>query len=237
MLKKLNEESVKTFNQDYVTEATWQMVVSAIEQQWGNKEFSFADLGGGNGLFTDRILAAFPQASGTLIDNSPYLIKENRPHERKRLIFDSIEQAPRHIQSVDIVFCNWLLHHLVADSYQVTRQNIVAALRLGKGLLAKDGRMSIFENLYEGILFHNLPSHLIFSLTSQTKLAPLLRRFGANTAGCGVCFLSKPEWRQTLKQSGLMIERVQEDEPWDFSWGKRALLHIKSVRVGHFWCK
>lgn len=235
-MRKLADSQIAAFDTEYVDANRWKMVAACITKYFPEGDFSFVDLGGGNGLFTDWILREFPWSRGVLIDNSEYLIGLNRPVPRKVLICDSIENTARYVGSADIIFCNWLLHHLVSDTYGATRMNITNALRMAKSLLSERGYFSIFENMYDGLYFDNLPSRLIFGLTANRTMAPVLRRLGANTAGCGVCFLSREKWDETVKQAGLTIESYTDDDPWPIAFYRRALLHLGNIRVGHYWC-
>lgn len=237
-LKKLDDSQLVKFNQEYVNSNLWEMVITCIRKQFPEGDFSFVDLGGGNGLFTDRLLNEFPKSRATLIDNSKYLIAINQKHPRKTIICDSIENTHKYVKNADLIFYNWLLHHLVSDAYITTRKNIDRTLFTAKTLLSNRGRISIFENMYDGIYFDKLPSRLIFNLSSSKLLAPFIRKLGANTAGCGVCFLSQLEWVDTITKVGLSVDKYSDDEPWtNISLYKKLILHLGPVRVGHFWVK
>ena len=66
--------------------------------------------------------------------------------------------------------------------------------------------------MYQGWVVENVPGRLIYHLTSAKLTASLARRMGANTAGVGVCFLSKHQWLMTF-------------------------LHLRQIRVGHVWLR
>ena len=85
-IKKLENNQLETFNKEYVNEERWPIVKQMIDQSFPEGRFSFLDIGGGNGIFTDKILAHYPEAVGTLLDNAEVLLEMNKSHPRKKLI-------------------------------------------------------------------------------------------------------------------------------------------------------
>ncbi len=238
-IKKLENNQLETFNKEYVNEERWPIVKQMIDHSFPEGRFSFLDIGGGNGIFTDKILAHYPNAVGTLLDNAEVLLEMNKSHPRKNLILSSAENLNKIFknQNFDVIFFNWVLHHFVAETYWDTRKTQNEILMQAQSILSEKGYISIFENMYVGALFKSLPSHLIFNLTSNKKIAPVTKIFGANTAGCGVCFLSDSTWKQEISKTDLSIANYQEFPKWKINILRKILLHIGSVRVGHFWLK
>jgi hypothetical protein len=236
-LRKLDASQVEAFDEEYVDDSRWGTVTSSIDQDFPGGEFTFLDLGGGNGMFADRMLAAYPRAKGTVLDNSEVLVSRNQPNERKTVILDSVENVAKLGTEYDIIFLNWLLHHVVGDSYAQTRRNQLWTLCTVHTLLTERGRVSVFENLYEGLLIENLPGWIIYELTSNRAITGITRGLGANTAGVGVCFLSKNQWLSTMQDARLKVLRCTEPDAWTWSlplvW--KICLHIRRRFVGHFW--
>lgn len=237
-LKTLNNSQVQSFDVEYVTDRRWQTVRGFIQSAFPLGEFEFLDIGGGNGLFADRLLNTFHNSRGVLLDNSQYLLNRNLLHKRKLLICETVENILNVFtdRKFDLIFLNWLLHHLVGSSYEESRGNITKALIAARSLLKPGGYISIFENMYDGILVDNLPGQLIYKLTSLQTIAPLMRALGANTAGCGVCFLSKRKWEETILSAGIKIVNYTDDDRWEIPLAHKIFLHVGPVRVGHFWC-
>jgi len=236
-MEQLRDEQLKAFDKEYVNDARWTPVARCIDRDFPDGRFTFLDIGGGNGLFADRILARYPASCGVVLDNSSLLLGRNRRSERKDLILASAEKlAELHLGQFDIIFFNWVLHHLVARRrYRASRRNIETVLRTARSLLTERGRVSIYENVYDGWLFDGLPSWLIYRATSSAALAAVARRAGANTAGVGVCFLSYKQWCAVLSRSGFHVLRHTPEKPWDISWPRQLLLHIRCVHCSHFW--
>lgn len=238
-MKKLDDSQVEAFDTDYVEGGRWDTVKARIDQDFPNGDFCFLDVGGGNGVFTDRLLGAYPNASGTVLDNSELLLSRNKKNERKTLVCESAENLSRIMEKFDLVCVHWLLHHLIGDSYGQTRRNQLAMLESLIGLLTKRGRISLFENMCNGWLIDNLPGQIIYQITSVKVIAGITRRLGANTAGVGVCYLSKNAWFSTIRKSGLEVLNYSEPDNWVWplrpEW--RIFLHMRNIRVGHFWLR
>jgi len=236
-MKKLAENQVKAFDIEFVDENRWKRIKALIDLDFRNRPFHLLDVGGGNGLFADRILATYPNAQVTVLDTSEALLGKNALHPRKICLLESAENLNQLSMKYDLISFNWLLHHLVGNSLLQTRQNQIETLKIARNLLSPDGRISVFENGYEGWIFKHLPGQLIYFLTSLKSIAPLTKKLGANTAGVGVCFLSKEEWFKTMNQAGLTVINYSEPDEWTWSiqWYWRILLHVKYRVIGLFW--
>jgi SAM-dependent methyltransferase len=238
-LRKLEDSQAATFDTDYVDEARWGSVKAGIDRDFPTGDFTFLDVGGGNGRFADRLLEEYPNATGTILDNSEVLLARNASNVRKTLVCESVENLGEVKGRFDVVSVHWLLHHLVGESYRQTRRNQLRALRTLRDLLTPRGRVSVFENMYQGWVFEDLPGRLVYHVTAARLIAALSRRMGANTAGVGVCFLSKHQWLASFRDCGLEVLAYTEPDQWAWSlrleW--RLLLHLRDVRVGHAWLR
>ena len=236
--RTLAPEQVEAFDVEYVTPPMWATLERLLAERFGDAPFRFLDIGGGNGMFTDRVLEAFPRATAILADRSADMLDRNRPHPRKRLVQASAERLDEALaddERADVIFLNWVLHHLVLDSYRDTRRMQRRVLADLHARLRPGGALSVFENLYEGWPHPGVPGRLIYHLTSRRSLAAFTRRMGANTAGVGVCFLCGAEWRAEWRRGGWSVLAHTAFEPWEVSWMRRAFLGVRGVRVGHFW--
>ncbi|MGA7541185.1 MAG: class I SAM-dependent methyltransferase [Steroidobacteraceae bacterium] len=238
-IRKLSDAQVEPFDMEYVEGRRWLAIRELIQRDFPDGDFTLLDVGGGNGRFADRILAEFPNSVATVLDNSESLLSRNAPNPRKTVIRESVENLASIDGSrrFDIVCFHWLLHHLVSDSYRRTSSNQLEALKCAKRLLTPRGRISVFENMYQGYVSEGLPGLLIYHLTSAKSLTRLVRAMGANTAGVGVCFRSSRDWARMTASAGL--QTADYTEPDDWVWPQRmawrVLLHIRSIRVGHLW--
>jgi len=239
-VRQLAEPQLQTFDHDYVSDRAFATIVEAIRHDFPNGNFSFLDVGGGRGFFADRLLEEFPSATCTVLDNAELLLSQNTTHPRKTLVLGSATEAA-HLFPNDafgIIFFNSALHHFVGKSYAETRRIQRDALAQARLLLAPGGGIIVTEVLYDGVLIHDLPGYLIYLLTSSSALAPLIKRLGANTAGCGVCFLSSYGWRGEFRRLGLResvmyLERTEVTARW-FAIRLR-LLAVRSRSQACFW--
>ena len=238
-LKRLSTDQLESFNTEYVNGELWDAVVNLIDRFFATGKFTFLDIGGGNGVFTDRILDHYPQSEAILLDNASNLIEINTQHPRKTIIMDSVENLENYLSTyaIDIIFINWVLHHLVSDTYKKTGNNIANTLTIIK----RNERVkyiAIFENMYNGILFDTLPSKLIYRITSLQSIKRWTRKMGANTAGTGVSFLSKKMWIKLLGTIfGSANLSVIDFGLWEIPIVRKVFLHIKNIYVSLFWIK
>jgi Methyltransferase domain len=234
-MKQLEDSQLETFDTEYVDEKRWKIIKEQIDKDFPGGDFSFLDVGGGNGVFADRLLKYYPKSKGTVLDNSQLLLNKNVADSRKTIICDSVENLNKLETKYDLICFNWLLHHLIGNSYLDTRKNMYTAIDTIVPLLTDRGRVSIFENMYNGLFIDGLPSLLIFTLTSSKAIAGFIKKMGANTAGVGVCFLSQKQWTKVLDQTNLKLLKYTDDDKWPIPLKLNVLLHIGNIRCGHFW--
>ena len=236
-MRQLSDSQLAAFDTEYVDADRWRLVKTNIDRDFPDGRFRFLDLGGGTGRFADLLLAHYPLAEGCVFDSSELLLAKNKPDQRKQLVCDSVENLGKLDGRFDLVAVHWLLHHLVGNSYAQTTTNQRSSLRGLASLLSERGRVSLFENNYQGLLLGALPGWLIYQATSMRALAALTRRLGANTAGVGVCFRSERQWRAMIAATGFKIVDYGEPDQWRWPlrWYWRVFLLLHRVRVGHYW--
>jgi len=220
-------------------DAKFQLLDELIE----DRPFKVLDLGGGNGLFADQLLARFPKSSVAVLDISSLLLENNTLSYRKELIQGSIEFMGDILvgRKFDCITVNWVLHHLVGRNYDACRKNCLDTLKQCRNLLNPNGILLVAENMFDGYLRSNLPSHLIYAITSIRApwFVRLTKRF-FNTAGVGVCFRSQQAWQDIFAESGFDSIAFQRGYVWELR-SLRAmafhLLFLRSVCHGHFFLR
>lgn len=239
MIKKLNDSQVAAFDTESMNDFRLGILKSKIDKYFPDGKFTFADLGCGNGFFADGVLDEYPNATAILLDNSDYILSKNKNVSRKTIVCDSIMNASLHIKNVDIVFMNWVLHHLVSNTYKESYSNINKALTLADSLLKNNGNsfISIFECMYNGLFLDSFPSYFIYQLSSNKMIAPIARKINASSAvaGVGVLFLSKKQWEKAINKADLNIIQYTDDEAIEFPAYQKIILHLGKTRQGHFW--
>lgn len=246
----LNETQTAAFDAEYHSGMELEAKFLFLERQLNDSSFTVLDLGGGNGVFVDHLLARFPEGSATILDSSSLLLQKNNPSNRKSLIHGSIEYVSEIFgeRTFDCITMNWVLHHLVGNSYRACLENCRKTLTQCRELLKPDGILIIAENMFDGYLGTNVPSHLIYFITAlrQPWCVRFTKRF-FNTAGTGVCFQSQREWQHIFAQAGFDVAAFQRGLEW--SWLEHTVrrrdfrnmavhsLFLKSVSHGHFFLK
>lgn len=193
------------------------------------------DVGGGNGAFLDRLLGRYPRAEAWLVDEAPQMIARNVAHERKQTlcgsVFDLDLLLPK--PKFDLVTVNVLLHHLVDDSPNETRERVVECLSLLRGRLRDGGVMAIYEQFYDSFVPGIDPGELIFGITRLRAAAPLLRALGFATAGIGVAFRSRRGWLELFEEAGL---RVSVEQTLHLDRMRLSRLGLGAYPIGaHLW--
>src|SRR5688572_22692908 len=128
-IKKLGEDQLKHFDREYVEPPMWPTVQARLGEF--DDDFALLDIGGGNGVFVDKVLDLFPRCRATLLDNAEPLLEANKPHPRKELVKASVEELRQVLgeRRFDVICYHWVLHHMVMPSYTATREMQVRVLR------------------------------------------------------------------------------------------------------------
>jgi len=237
--KKLRDDQLAAFDVPLSTNARVQDFFAKIHDHFGGHPFRHLDVGGGNGTFSDGLLERFPNCTSTVLDPAQVLLDRNSPNPRKTLVNSTVEEIGDKLgeEKFDLITVNWVLHHLVLGSYKETREHQLANLRRLGTYVSQDGKISVFENVLEGMMLPDLPARAVFGITSSRLLSPITKRLGANTAGTGVCYLSRRQWLALMSEAGLVID-FYRCYPKSVSNRMRALMMLLLARPpenGFFW--
>ena len=169
-----------------------------------------ADFGGGDGTVLDRCLENRSHAEGILVDVAPEMLEANLPNPRKRLVQADLTELrhdlPGDIQ-YDVALLNVVLHHcLSGDGVSATRRAQSDVLRAIGERLTPGGRIVVLEQVQDGWVFPDVTSLLVYRLTRSRLLAPMMRSFGANTAGVGVLFAPRSRLLRVFERAGMRVE-------------------------------
>jgi SAM-dependent methyltransferase len=200
------------------------------------------DCGGGNGQYLDMLLEQFPNAQGTLVDSAQFMLDQNKPHPRKQLILGNLEDLPHYVKIenrggvrclYDLICFSDVLHHCICPSYQETRQLQTTILKNAKTLLSPNGHIIVSERIVNSWLTDEYSVKLIYHLTRNKPLAKIIRFFGANTAGIGVCFISEKLFHKLCKDAGLVsVEDIHINADEKHSIKNSIILLFRSLSLG-----
>ena len=166
------------------------------------------DCGGGNGMYLDILLDLFSEAEGTLIDSAQFMLDQNKPHPRKRLLLENLADMSSLIdskQKFDLICFSDVLHHCIVPSYTGTRELQTTILKNAAKLLAPNGRILVSERIFDSWITDEYSTYLTYVLTRSRLLSGVTRLLGANTAGVGVCFVSQKRFQKLCENAGLVI--------------------------------
>jgi hypothetical protein len=191
------------------------------------------DMGGGCGFFARKLTQDMGLAV-KVIDMDLASVEACRAAGTEAVFGDALQ--PEVTGSEDIVCFNLILHHLVADSEQATRN----LQRLALAAWHQQTRyVFVNEYIYDSV-FGNLSGWLIFQITKSrflstvgrlvSRAVPSLR---ANTFGVGVRFRSHEEWRQLFSEAGFDVKASTLGADEGVSAARRLLL-IRKVRRDSF---
>ena len=240
--KQLNNSQLEHFNTDLMLESYWKSFLNELNRKIDTSNtFTLLDVGGGIGLFADKLLELYPKIEITIIDNSEYLLSLNKTDNRKILVNASVTNIPDFLKNkrFDIITINWVLHHLIGETRKASLEIITRTLLELKNHLNTNGNISVIENLYSGIVIDSFPSRFIYLLTSikNPVLSGFIRKAGFNTAGTGVCFMSEKILRNIIKDAGLKIEASNTLDSWGYNIAVRTVLHTHPAKITNLWLK
>ncbi|MCL1863989.1 MAG: class I SAM-dependent methyltransferase [Defluviitaleaceae bacterium] len=114
--------------------------------------------------------------------------------------------------SFDLVFANYVFHHLIQDSYRKTINGISFVMDSIKSILNDGGTVCVSEISYNIPKIENLSSFLIYraSIIKTPFLAMIFKKFGSKSAGVGVCFQPIKKWKYLLCKSGFRISQSHD---------------------------
>jgi SAM-dependent methyltransferase len=180
------------------------------------------DAGCGAGFFTDLFLGAYPEAMCVGADASIGMLSRNLPAEGKHLVAADARSIPFLPGSFDVVNIDTVLHHVLdAKGYAATIATITETLRGLRDLLSPGGVLLVREIYHEYRGYREFGTRTIHFASTLRLPAPclaLLRRCGIQTAGVGVCFLSRRQWDAVFAGAGLEVAAAA-----GYPWPKSAL--------------
>ena len=175
------------------------------------------DVGCGAGVFSDLLLARFPNAAIVCLDCSREMLRANKTSGRKRLLQADCVRLPFQSRTFDLVNIDTVMHHLVCDDgYKATVSRIRDFLGEVVWVLRPSGLVAFREIYHESLFFETLHSRALYEITIRKVPQPLaktMRRAGIQTTNVGVCFLSRPQWRDLVASLPLRPVLV-EDSAW-----------------------
>jgi len=207
-----------------------------ISKYKNNKPIKILDIGGASGYFALEIKEYFTneKCEITVVDNT---IFNTWAEFSNRITF--IQSSADNLDSIfgentfDLIFVNRLFHHLVRESWKKTIEGISNIMRKIHKILKHDGQLCITDHFYNGLVFDEICSKVIYTASSST-FSPILKickKIGSLSAGVGVCFLSYKMWVRLLSENNLQIDKLDltNNEFITSAYKKILLLNSKNT--------
>jgi len=199
---------------------------SQLQQLPREDKLKVVDLGGGAGHFANEVFAFFESrripADITVIDLFRY---EELGNSNIKFIEQSATTALDSYldDSIDVFFMNLMLHHLIGDSYNKTKQNQEELLEIAYRKLKPNGRLFVYETSTQNPMIGDLSIPIIYFMTSSKLplLTKISKKMGSESAGTGVLFLSTHKWKKIFRKIGFH-EAFHYYEP--HFWKKKYLI-------------
>ena len=185
---------------------------SLIDRLQERESISILDIGGATGYFANALavlLSDKSKVSVCVVDAVKYEPWENLTNKVQFIQADAL--TLKHLfekETFDCIFANRIFHHLVSHSWVESVKNMHALCEQVYDLLKQDGYFAVTDHYYEGIIWDEITSKLLYQYTSHNKrmIQKLLYQMGAKSAGTGVCMLSEKMWHTMLESTGFLIE-------------------------------
>jgi len=203
----------------------------------GNGTIKVLDVGGGSGFFSMKIREYFSENNCEIyvLDTTKYKTW-NEFSEKVTFIEDSAENIEKTFEDnkFDIVFAKYVFHHFVKNTWKDSIKSMEYIIGQINKVLKNNGRLCIVDQFYNGYPLDSNASKMIYMFTTcKFPLFPkIFKRLGAQSAGVGVCFLSKKMWLKLLSNNGFGIETLEEPVPTKRKWYEHIGLLLKTWNDG-----
>jgi len=184
-----------------------------ISEYKNNNSIKILDIGGAGGYFALEIKEYFANKNCEVIvvDNT---IFDTWAEFSNRVTF--IQASADNLDAIfeentfDLIFVNRLFHHLVRESWKKTVKGISNIMGKIYKILKHDGQLCITDHFYNGLVFDEICSRIIYMASSSTftPILKICKKIGSLSAGVGVCFLSYKMWVKLLNENNLQIEKL-----------------------------
>ena len=204
----------------------------------GYDKVRILDIGGASGTFALALADFFSNETEIyVLDNSEYTTWQNEEYRAKvNFINDSVENLSsvfKDAEPFDLIFANRVFHHFIVKGWKRSLNGMDDVLTQIRQLLAEDGTLCIKDHFYNGMFFDQLPSFLIFTMTTCRipVIAKFVQKNGAHSAGVGVCFQSERMWLKRIEKNGLIIDDIEKQPYKRLPPKKRFLLLCKEYSL------
>jgi ubiquinone/menaquinone biosynthesis C-methylase UbiE len=210
---------------------------SALLETYKEKEvLKILDVGGASGYFAMALSKYFGEkiCEIVVVDTTKYStwIVVNRSNNIHNINFieDFVENLNKYFSenTFDLIFANRVFHHFVNKTWEKTIASINYSMAQITRVLKNDGCFCVTDYFYDGYFFNTSSSKIIYTLTSckNPLLISIFRKIESQSAGIGVCFLSRKMWFDLFDRNGLSVEQLREGCPVNYSLFRKFIYKI-----------
>jgi ubiquinone/menaquinone biosynthesis C-methylase UbiE len=230
--KKINsaqEEWYKNGELELI-ETYLELYKDVINEMSKRKSVTILDVGGGAGYFVKEIESRIPKDVKLeiyLLDTNVY-DTWNDENERIHYIEGDAVNIDKLFgaKTFDYVFCNMIFHHLLGNSFKSSREIREKVLSSIYTVLKDDGHIGIIDNYNDGYIIDGISCRIIYGMTTVTNpvIVKLCKIMGSNSAGVGVCMMSRKMWNRLIESCNFKIVRENIAPPDKFRLLKKICL-------------
>ncbi|MCM1047003.1 MAG: class I SAM-dependent methyltransferase [Clostridiales bacterium] len=211
-----------------------------IEEMCLKETLTILDIGGGAGYFAKELLRRVTAKDSKVCRIDIYVIDTHRydtwNDNDESIHF--IEGDAMDIElicgggTLDYIFCNMFFHHLLGDSFKQSEMFRKDLINKMKKVLKAGGKIGIIDNINDGLLWDQASCRILYFLTATKNpiVVKVCKRMGSNSAGVGVCMLSRKMWHELVNGAGMRIIDSTDSEPDKLKIFKKICLLNKSYR-------
>jgi len=214
----------------------FQWVLQKVE----NREcLKILDIGGGSGYFSSLVYKYFTELD---VKCEVFVIDTMRYNTwtefsgKITFVEDSAENLDKIFEkgTFDIIFAKYVFHHFIKGTWVESIKCMRSIIAQIKDIMEKDSYLCIVDQFYNGLLGDTSASKMIYTFTTCkiSFLSKIFKRMGAQSAGVGVCFLSKRMWFNFFELAGFYVEKLEEPLPRKMKWYKHIGLLLKTWNDG-----
>jgi len=235
-VRTINEYQKKLYGDIEKESAEWlfSKYNDVLEKYREKYALKILDIGGSRGYFALNVKEYFcnTDCDVTVVDNTRF---DTWTDFSKRITF--IEASVDDINkifpedTVDIVFANRVFHHFVRDDWRKTLEGIDQIIKKIYKIIRGNGILCITEHFFNGLLIDSFSGRLVYEISSSRRrtIIAQCKKIRVESAGVGVCFLSKKIWIKKLTDNKFKIEKIDESKNERVKeWYKKLMFLNKS---------
>jgi SAM-dependent methyltransferase len=228
-IKIINEHQKQTYESEdkRVSKELIEIFSDTLEKFKNRNTLKILDIGGGSGYFALAIQEYFNnQSCEVIVVDATHYDTWNLFADKVTFLNQSVDELNQIFteQNFDLVFANRVFHHFIRDSWKSSINGMSGIMKSIAFILKPDGYFCITDHFFDGLVYDEASSRIIYMLSS-CKWKPVIavcNKAGVDSAGVGVCFLSRKLWVKLLFDAGFEIEKIIEQ-----NWPKVKQWYIK----------